>query len=94
MPLALLEAMVAGVPIVSTPWLGARDMLGDGRFGILTSGFEPVHVAAQIEWAMMRPALRKSIAERAQRHVRETYDVGSMVEAHRRLYLQLCEKTA
>jgi len=89
MPLALLEAMTAGVPILSTPWLGARDMLGDGRFGLLARDFEPVQVAAEIERAIARPLLRRSVAARAQRHVREAYDVGKMVDAHRRLYLQL-----
>lgn len=90
MPLALLEAMTAAVPIVSTPWYGAREMLGDGRFGFLTADFEPFGVAAQIERAIAHPRICRNIAERAQRHVVETYDVNRMVDAHRRLYLQLC----
>jgi glycosyltransferase involved in cell wall biosynthesis len=90
MPLALLEAMTAGVPVLSTPWLGACEMLGGGRFGLLASDFEPFRVAAQIERAIAYPRMRRSVAERAQRHVRETYQVERMVDAHRRLYLQLC----
>jgi glycosyltransferase involved in cell wall biosynthesis len=89
MPLALLEAMTAGVPIVSTPWLGAREMLGDGRFGFLAADFEPFRVAAQIERAIAHPRMRRSIAERAARHVKEAYQVERMVDAHRELYLQL-----
>jgi glycosyltransferase involved in cell wall biosynthesis len=89
MPLALLEAMTAGVPVVSTPWLGARDLLGDGRYGFLTADFEPSNVAAEIERAIARPAIRQSVAERAQAYVRETYGIAKMVDAHRRLYLQL-----
>ncbi len=65
MPLALLEAMIAGVPIVTTPWLGAANMLGDGRYGFLSSDFEPLHVAAEIERAIARPNIRRSVAERA-----------------------------
>jgi glycosyltransferase involved in cell wall biosynthesis len=94
MPLALLEAMIAGVPIVTTPWLGARNMLADGRFGFLTPGFEPPHVAAEIQRAVGHPLMRRDVAARAQRHVRETYDIKNMVDAHRRMYLQLCEETA
>ncbi len=90
MPLTLLEAMDAGVPIVSTPWLGARDMLGDGRFGFLSAGFDPFKVAAEIERAAMRPALCRAIAERAQQHARRAYDITRMVEAHRAMYAQLC----
>ena len=69
MPLTLLEAMLAGVPIVSTPWLGARNMLADGRYGFLTPSFEPAHVAAQIERTLAHPRCVAEIAERAQRHV-------------------------
>jgi glycosyltransferase involved in cell wall biosynthesis len=90
MPLTLLEAMLAGVPIVSTPWLGARNMLGDGRYGFLTPSFEPVHVAAEIERALEHPNLRVQIAERARRHVVGAYDIRQMADAHRRMYLELC----
>jgi glycosyltransferase involved in cell wall biosynthesis len=89
MPLALLEAMIAGVPIVSTPWLGARTMLGDGRYGFLTADFTPAKVAAQIQRAVKYPGIRRAIAERASTYVRETYDIARMVDAHRQMYLQL-----
>lgn len=89
MPLALLEAMIAGVPIVSTPWLGARSLLGDGRFGFMTPDYDASRVAAEIERALAHPAARRQIAERALRHVDEEYGIGRMVDAHRRLYLQL-----
>jgi glycosyltransferase involved in cell wall biosynthesis len=90
MPLALLEAMIAGVPILSTPWLGARNLLADGRFGFLAPSFEPVHVAAEIERARNHPAMRRQIAERAQGHVFSTYDIKRMADAYRRMYADLC----
>jgi len=89
MPLALLEAMIAGVPIVSTPWLGARNMLADGRFGFLTPGYEVPQVTAEIRRAVSQPRIRRDVAERAQRHVRDTYDIAHMVAAHREMYLCL-----
>jgi glycosyltransferase involved in cell wall biosynthesis len=89
MPLALLEAMIAGVPIVSTPWLGARNMLGDGRFGFMTPNYDASRVAAEVERALARPVARRQVAERALRHVDEEYGIGRMVDAHTRLYLQL-----
>ncbi len=89
MPLTLIEAMIAGVPIVSTPWVGARNMLGDGRFGFITPDYEPARVASEIERALMRPIVRKEIAQRAQQHVYAEYGIGRMVDSHRKLYLQL-----
>jgi glycosyltransferase involved in cell wall biosynthesis len=94
MPLVLLEAMIARVPIVTTPWLGARNMLADGRFGFLAPGFEPTQVSAEIERALRHPRMRGEIAERAQRHVYGTYDIRRMAEAHHQMYLQLCGMAA
>lgn len=89
MPLALLEAMIAGVPIVTTPWRGARDMLGEGKFGFLASGFEAPQVAAEIQRALNHPALCRDIALRARQYVRD-YDLSRMADAHRDMYMQLC----
>lgn len=89
MPLVLLEAMLAGIPIVSTPWVGARDMLGDGRFGFLTKDYDPIRVAEEIVRAMTHPRLCRDLAERAQKHARVDYGIGRMVEAHRALYQRL-----
>ncbi len=90
MPLALIEAMIAGVPILSTPWIGSADMLGNGRFGFLTAGYEPEAVAAGIVDAVSHPAVRREMANRAQRHVYDHYGISRMIDAHRRLYLELC----
>ncbi|HEV7180701.1 MAG TPA: glycosyltransferase [Candidatus Baltobacteraceae bacterium] len=89
MPLTLLEAMIAGVPIVSTPWTGARNMLGDGRFGFLTADYDASRVAAAIERALKHPMARRAVAEHAQEHIYAEYGIGRMVDAHRKLYLQV-----
>ncbi len=89
MPLTLLEAMIAGVPIVSTPWLGARSMLADGRYGFLTPGFDAQEVAAEIQRAFKHARMRDEVAERARKHVFDAYDIEHMVTAHRNLYLQV-----
>ncbi len=90
MPLALIEAMLAKVPIVTTPWLGASDMLDHGRYGLIADGFAPEHLAAQIERARENPELRRTLAERAERHAREAYDIKRTADAHRTMYLRLC----
>ncbi|HTJ24770.1 MAG TPA: glycosyltransferase [Candidatus Limnocylindria bacterium] len=94
MPLTLLEAMLASVPIVSTPWVGARNMLGEGRYGFLAPDFEPAHVASVVERALAHPLACRRLAERARRHADEEYGIGRMVEAHRRLYVRLQEARA
>jgi glycosyltransferase involved in cell wall biosynthesis len=89
MPLTLIEAMAAGVPIVTTPWIGANSMLAGGRFGFLTPGWEPRTVAAEIERALAHPGARTAMAQRAQQYVLAECDLEHMAEAHRRLYARL-----
>ena len=89
MPISLLEAMIAGVPIVTTPWVGARNMLADGEYGFLTTGYEAAHVAREIERVMNDPGARREIATRAQRFVHEEYAIERMADAHRALYERL-----
>jgi len=90
MPLALIEAMNAGVPIVTTPWMGARNMLGDGCYGFLAADYEPLHVAAEMTRALTRPAARVTVAERARTQAHREYGIARMVDAHRKLYRELC----
>lgn len=94
MPLALIEAMIAGVPIVSTPWTGSANMLGNGRFGFITEGYEPVHVAASIVFAMAHGAMRGDLARRAREHVYRQYGIARMIDAHRSLYLEIVRERA
>jgi glycosyltransferase involved in cell wall biosynthesis len=65
LPLALLEAMAAGLPIVATDVPGTHEMLTG--YGILT-GLEPAELAAGITRLAEDPALRAELAERGRAH--------------------------
>lgn len=94
MPLALIEAMIAGVPILTTPWIGSAHMLGNGRYGLFADGYEPAGVAASILDAIAHPRMRKELARRARDYVYDQYGIDRMADAHKRLYLQLMRETA
>lgn len=91
MPLSLIEAMLAGTPILSTPWTGVREMLDDGRYGFITSGWQPESVAESVERAMLSPGARIAMAQRALVYARETYSISRMADAHKKLYAELAE---
>lgn len=94
MPLALIEAMIAGTPIVSTPWTGSSDMLGNGRYGILAADFSAQSVARAVADMAEHPSMRQELARRARLHAHEQYGIARMIDAHRRLYLSLCGQRA
>ncbi len=89
MPLAVIEAMIAGVPLVSTPWSGARDMLGAGAYGLVAADFTPAAFAAALRARFADPAAARARAERAAAFARTEYDIRTTVRRHAELYRAL-----
>jgi glycosyltransferase involved in cell wall biosynthesis len=89
MPLALIEGMLARVPILSTPWIGARGMLGNGRYGFISPDFEPRTLAVEMERALCYEGGRAAVARRAHERARSEFDIRRMADAYRALYLDI-----
>lgn len=89
MPLVLIETMIAGVPILSTPWIGAGTMLGHGRFGFIAPGWSPEALSEEMHRALTRESARATVVSHARKYARSTYDIRAMATAHRRLYQAL-----
>jgi glycosyltransferase involved in cell wall biosynthesis len=89
MPLALLEGMHVGAPIVTTPWLGAQSMLGAGAYGRIATGWQPADVARAIVQAASEKAATCAMAERAREYVVTEFSLSRMAAAHRQLYFEL-----
>ena len=78
----LVEALHAGLPIVSTRTTGAAEVLGEGRFGILVDSASPRALAQAIEDALAKPPS----ADVARHRARELSGEAS-VTAYRNLLL-------
>jgi len=89
MPLALGEAMMAGLAPAITPWDGYDDFVRDGDTGFVATGFDAASLAEAILRAYGDHAARAAIAQRAQAAARAQFDVGAMVRAHVELYESL-----
>jgi glycosyltransferase involved in cell wall biosynthesis len=95
MPLAMLEAMSTGVPALSTPWLGAHDMLRGGELGTIAHDFQPSTLAECIAKIMDDQNAAQEIARKAQGIVRSDYDIATTAARHAQLYeLLICEGRA
>jgi glycosyltransferase involved in cell wall biosynthesis len=70
--LAVLEAMAAGIPIVSTAIGGTEELIEDGRSGLLVPPGDAKALAAALHRALGDPELRHALAARA----RERIDAG------------------
>ncbi len=92
MPLAVLEAMSVGVPILSTPWIGASDLLEEGQLGMLARDWKPSTIAECFSRAMLERDRAKLVAMRAQSRARAEYDIAITARSYRRLYESLLRR--
>ena len=72
-PIAALEAMAAGVPLVVTAVGGLVDLIRDGENGWLTPLDAPARLAEVLHHALVLPAERSRVAEAARLGVQARY---------------------
>ncbi len=88
MPLALGEAMRAGLPVVTTPWEGYDTFVTDG----ITAVVAPDATPAAFAQALLRvrlPGVAAALAERAREVADQTFALETSVAAHAALYASL-----
>jgi glycosyltransferase involved in cell wall biosynthesis len=84
-PMNVLEAIVAGVPVVGTAVGGVPDLLNDGA-GWLTPPENPAALAAAMRDALTNPAERATRAARATIRLDAPARAAAWLDAHRALY--------
>ncbi|MFA7233788.1 MAG: glycosyltransferase family 4 protein [Terrimicrobiaceae bacterium] len=84
LPTVIMEAMAAGLPVVSTPVAGVPEMVEEGRTGCLAPEHSPEALAGKIRSLLKRPALRASMGSAGSALCRELFDVRKTCgELHR-----------
>lgn len=78
-PMCALEAMVLGVPVVSTPTDGLVDLIADGVTGFLSDSDEVL--AEKLVQLAEDPTLRRTISENAARRAAEINDTAAYKKA-------------
>jgi glycosyltransferase involved in cell wall biosynthesis len=88
-PLAVLEAMLAAVPVVATNVGIASEALVDGETGLLVEPDDPDALAAAIRTAQADPELRRRLAEEGREVAARSFTPEAMAEAFEKLYAEL-----
>ena len=86
LPLAALEAMAAGVPVVATAIGGTDEVVRDGETGTLVPPADPNALAAAITRTLADRDGAMRLAAAARSLVAREFSVESMVDAVSRLY--------
>ncbi len=84
-PLALLEAMAAGVPVVATRVGGVPELVPEGTGELVEPG-DPAALAAAIARLLDDPSLASARAAAARRHVEASGGAAAMVDRTLALY--------
>lgn len=88
LPIVLLEAMKAGLPVIATRAGGIPDVIDDGRTGILVDS-DPATLARAIVRLLFDGALRERLGKAAEESVVQHFDVRKTAAAYARLYRSL-----
>lgn len=89
---ALLEAMAAGLPVVSTRVEGVDDVVLDGVHGLLVPSENPVELQDALLKLIDDPQMRKRMGEAAREHVLGSYTTDVMFDKYYELMLNWLKK--
>lgn len=91
MPISVLEAMAAGIPVVTRPVGGLPDFFQDGKMGFLSQSFEPKILAGLLERLLSDTRLREEVALHNFRFARREFTADLAAHQLSTLYHSLQE---
>jgi len=88
-PLVILEAMAAGLPVISTPIRAIPDIIEDGVNGFLIEPRNPAALAEKIIQLIEDKTLLKTMGENNKKKVKEKYDLEPVAKIFDNIYSEL-----
>lgn len=88
LPLALLEAMASGVPVIASDVGGIGDVLDGGRFGVLVPPGDMIALRDSINGMLNQPERRESVGLLGRMRSEERYGASAMVRQLGEIYMQ------
>ncbi|MCL6613777.1 MAG: glycosyltransferase family 4 protein [Firmicutes bacterium] len=89
LPIAAIEAMRAGLPVVATRVGGLQEMVVDGETGFLVPPAEPGALAEAIEKLLDDPPLRRRMGEAGRRRYLTLFNLKAMADSTAKIYARL-----
>jgi glycosyltransferase involved in cell wall biosynthesis len=91
LPLALLEAMSASLPVVATAVGGVPEVIADAANGFLVPPRNPKALASKACLLLANPQIRAQFGTNSRRLVEQNFDIQRMVQDLEQLYLHVIQ---
>ena len=88
----LIEALLYGKPVIASDAGGIRDIVIDGRTGLLVPPADPIALASAIEKYMDDPALASRLASAGKAHVEREFSWDAITDQLRALYASVSRR--
>jgi glycosyltransferase involved in cell wall biosynthesis len=89
-PLTVIEAMAAGLPVVGTDVGGMNEVVADNATGFLTPAKDDAALANRLLRLAGDPNLRQHMGAAGRARAKDLFDEPRMCAEYQRLYLDLC----
>jgi colanic acid/amylovoran biosynthesis glycosyltransferase len=86
LPTVIMEAMAAGLPVISTPLAGVPEMVEHDFNGILVPEHEPEALCAAIEYLIANPEQARRFGDRGREIARKKFSIEASGSALRALF--------
>ena len=91
MPNVVLEAMAAGLPVVSTDVEGVRELLSEGPSGVVVPPEDSRLLERELVRLLMHPEMRQNFGRNSQHIVKQRFTWESVIANYAELYLNLLQ---
>jgi glycosyltransferase involved in cell wall biosynthesis len=93
-PLSVMEAMAAGLPVVSTAVGGVPELVREGETGLLVPSEDAAALAQAMQALVDDAARRRAMGAAARQHAVAHFDIRHTVRGYEQLYEALLKRSA
>jgi glycosyltransferase involved in cell wall biosynthesis len=93
-PMAVLEAMAAGVPVVASRVGGLPDLIEEGQTGFFFNPLEAASIGAAIEKVLVSPSAAAEVAQQGRERARERFHPKVIAQRHLEIYREVLSRVS